>query len=240
MAQVKRQDSLGTLSDQTTFARLENARVTVGGRQYKIDSLDSSAYSGLVNGTIYQVYVTAPSATPELVITTLTPGTAYAQVGEMYVGAGGAKTLITDSFSESSKRRTIWVDNSVLDIVTASSGLNNPPSSLPAGASGVRAQVSRDNNGAYWLEFVADYNIASAQNNTRFTFTGVEVDATSSFRVAIYGWANGSKAAETMGTENGTPNRLFADSEISANNWKIVGKVPLTGKPTWYDENLDV
>jgi len=93
MTQVKRADSLGTLSDQTTFARLTDARVTVGGRQYVIASLDSAAYAGLTNGQTYQVYVTAVSATPALVIAQTAPVTAFRLIGELFIAADGSRSL---------------------------------------------------------------------------------------------------------------------------------------------------
>ena len=96
MAQVKRQDSLGTLSDLGSSVRLSDARITIGGRQYQITQLDQ-AYPALSNDTTYRVDVTAVSETPAIVISETEPGTAYKQVGEIVVDGSGGKTFTESS-----------------------------------------------------------------------------------------------------------------------------------------------
>ena len=96
MAQVKRQDSLGTLSDLGSSVRLSDARITIGGRQYQITQLDQ-AYPALSNDTTYRVDVTAVSETPAIVISETEPGTAYKQVGEIVVDSSGGKTFTESS-----------------------------------------------------------------------------------------------------------------------------------------------
>ena len=240
MAQVKRQDSLGTLSDQTTFARLEDARVTVGGRQYKIDSLDSSAYSGLVNGTIYQVYVTAPSVTPELVITTLTPGTAYVQVGELYVGAGGVKTLITGNFPESSKKRTNIINQTSLggdlglDILVDFN-------STPATGIDVSVQGFKDHNDVYSMYINATFSIAALGSVHALRLSNSTYASHSqSLAVNVAGGGIDRQNVTFVKVNPTDEIRVDFDLNFSGVTTTITGIVILDGKPTWFDENLDV
>lgn len=114
MTQVKRADDLGTLSDQGTFARLTNARVTVGGRQYKIDSLDSPVYGALTNGAIYGIWVDAPSQVPALLVSIVQPAPTAVKVGEMLV-YDSARLLqtegVTDTRWQSFAPTTTWNTN---------------------------------------------------------------------------------------------------------------------------------
>ena len=222
MTQVKRADTLGTLSDQTTFARLSDARVTVGGRQYVISQLDSSAYSGLTNGQIYQVYVTAPSATPALVIAQTAPGTAYKQVGEMHVGASAAKTFTDgtkeDRFPEAGKRQTVKVDQSVMDF------------SLLAGT----ATIS-EAEGTFYVDSDGNYT-----GFVRIWFTSISSDvnfSASTFsaedRQSMSGTVPGNFATDGSGN-------FFADFDTPAGDCAVAGIIRIVSKPSFFDEYLDV
>lgn len=128
--------------------------------------------------------------------------------------------------------RTQIVDNSVLDLVTASAALANPPTSVQL----AEAYAYSDAIGNYKLNFNVRYTIASPQTSSRFRFTGATFLSTQGQYVGSQNEA--ALATKASGTEAAT-NNIFADAGAASNIWRFSGDILLDGKPTWYDANLD-
>ena len=130
--------------------------------------------------------------------------------------------------------RTNWVDNSVLDIIGASSGFTPSP---PTGDVTAFARASRDSNGQYSLEFTVKYTKASS-DSTRFTFTGVNLDSSSHEWLGIAASTPNASIRNYYAVVENSGDRIVAQWDGAVSLVSMSGTVPLTGKPTWFDDNL--
>ena len=121
---------------------------------------------------------------------------------------------------------TKWVDNSVLSITaTAGQAITNVTRCI------ARSYV--DSTGIYWLEFAAEIELASAQNDGSFTLAGVTPNNTP---FSVF-----SRSDDTAG-----PIGYAASAGLSWKNFgtlhefkQFQGNISLASKPTWFDSNLD-
>ena len=130
--------------------------------------------------------------------------------------------------------RTEWVDNSVLDVGTASTGLSNPPT----GATNLDGMCYKDSNGVYWLRFNGEITGMTSAASTRWKFTGVNVDP-GAYQGCVVAWQAGSLTTLYAVRENGADNFIAEFSGTITGSLLIFGDVPLLGKPTWFDANRE-
>jgi hypothetical protein len=143
--------------------------------------------------------------------------------------ANSGTTLGVSDFSAKTK----VVDDTVLDIVSASSGLAQPPSSV----GNFSAVAYRDSNNEYFLWFsgIIIDNTSSAGHN--FTFAGVTFEYTSNPSQAF---AIGSSGAAPVNGYVSGANELTAFLE-SSGTWDgaVSGTLKLASKPDWFDDNAE-
>jgi len=128
--------------------------------------------------------------------------------------------------------RTTAVDNSVLDIVTASSALNNPPTVIDV----AEAIAYKDTNSTYRLRFNVHYQLSSA-SDTSFAFAGTSLPLTGAAAVTA------TDVLETVSplyaSTGGGINQVRCKMSGSTTQLAVSGDVRLASKPTWFDANRE-
>lgn len=124
--------------------------------------------------------------------------------------------------------KTKWVDNTVLDLATASGGLLNPPTSVNYAF----ARCTRDSNDEYWLEFSVSYGYSSGMVSN-WRFAGATVANNYSF------WAQWNAGGSQTSLAYSTSSAMQVNYPANAAGVDSTGRIKLTGKPSWFDANLE-
>lgn len=128
------------------------------------------------------------------------------------------------------EQRTVFVDDTILDIVATSSGEPGPPTSITF----VEAFAYADANGDYRFNVNARW-VAASTAASRIKFAGVTFDT-------------GAEVPVTVNTPTGVPgsgnieppnNRIAVSGGSAGTTWGCSADLPLASKPTWFDANLD-
>ena len=130
--------------------------------------------------------------------------------------------------------RTNTVDNSVLDIVTASGALSTPITSVAQAS----AYAWKDNNDVYWMHMEMTGNSAST-TLAQLKVTGIGIEGAPGRANQAFAVVPGGTAAEAFGYVNGSSSEIFLQKTSTADtSWTFSATFRLTGKPTWFDDNL--
>lgn len=129
--------------------------------------------------------------------------------------------------------RTVWVDDTVLQVVSTSSGFSNPPVSTPY----LEAMSYRDSNGVYFLRFSGHLVLSGGADNTRFGFFGCDFNIGNIFR-AFSAWETAAERTLYAQGEN-NQNRLIVQATGNMSVISIAGDVQLASKPSWFDANRE-
>ena len=128
--------------------------------------------------------------------------------------------------------RTEWVDDSVLDIVGASTGTGAATSIHFA-----RARCLRTHDNLYILEFIVNMTTTSGTAG-RIAFTGCDLNG-GNFERAIVGSTVGAANVRRTYREE-AQNRIVCEIDAGvATRYGFEGTIDLAGKPSWFDANRE-
>lgn len=140
----------------------------------------------------------------------------------------------TDSVSIADlTEKTVSVDNSVLDIVTATAG-EGTAAQRPASVQFASALAYKDTNGLVWLTF--DLRVTTGGDPTAFIkLTGVTFSTDGNH--AFSAQANGSNFEQAYA--DGSNNRLTYTGTGTPSSIHMSGTVRLQAEPTWFSANRE-
>ena len=139
--------------------------------------------------------------------------------------AGSGTTLTASDFSA----KTRWVDDTVLQVLSASSSLTDKTT----GVTYAEAFAYRDSDNNYSLRFRVKSAIGGV-GNMRFAFTGVTLTGDEISFDASH--TNGTRTIIRSITESATNNFLVQADTPTGGDIVCSGDIQLAGKPSWFDD----